>query len=93
MSVNGMAAALRQLADQIEAGEVARVSTYEHVETIRDIQYGGQYGPPVDAKWWGRSIVIHIGSPAWANDMALRERLLKSAMREYAVLYGLPISG
>lgn len=88
-----MAAALRQLADQIEAGEVARVGVYEHVEPIRDIQWGGQYGPPVDAKWWGRSIVIHIGSPGWANDMALRERLRKSALSELTVPHGLPIPG
>ncbi len=65
---------LRDLADNIEGADMpAEITIFEHYEKVTDPEMGGAV---VDAKWYGRSIVIHIGV---ADHMILAKRLIDAA--------------
>lgn len=64
---------LRGLADGVGPADTAvSVTVIEHRTPVTDESLGGMV---VDAKWRGRSIVIHLGDLDFANDEGLAERL------------------
>lgn len=62
---------LDELDDSVGHGEVS-VTKVVHWQTLHDID-----GVARDARYWGHSIVLHVGDPAWANNTNLVLELSK----------------
>lgn len=74
MQRSDMIKVLRDLADNLEGADMpVEMTVFEHHEPVKS---PGNLGDTiVDARWHGRSIVIHVGDERWANDMTLAKRL------------------
>ncbi len=77
MNKNDMTKVLRDLADSLESVDIGQhwpveVTVFEHYEQVKGPETGDAI---VDARWHGRSIVIHVGDERWANHTTLAKRL------------------
>ena len=73
MQRSDMMKVLRDLADNLEGADMpVELTVFEHYEPVKG---PGMEGTVVDARWHGRSIVIHVGDERWANHMTLAKRL------------------
>ena len=69
-----MMKALREFADNLEGADMpVEITVFEHYEQVKAPLFLGD--AVAEARWHGRSIVIHVGDERWANHMTLAKRL------------------
>ena len=74
MQRSNMIKVLRDLADKLEGAKMpVEITVFEHHEQVKAPLFLGD--AVAEARWHGRSIVIHVGDERWANHMTLAKRL------------------